>query len=167
MNTKTLYPNFEFFRSCILQYGGPDLQEISFDSESRAYEACEFLLNKRRIRFRAAKMTPKKSGQFVTIWKRNPESGTTMPWEKSDAIDFALLFCDATHKKGFFLLPKSVLEKEGLITTVQKKGKRGFRIYAPWDIPTNAQAKKTKAWQLPFFTECTEKSFTVFLDHLK
>ncbi|WP_448606465.1 MepB family protein [Paenimyroides ceti] len=167
MNTTTLYPNFEFFRSCILEHGGPDLQEIAFDSESKAYEACEFLLNKRRIRFRAAKTTPKKSGQFVTIWKRNPESGVTMPWEKSDAIDFALLFCADAHKKGFLLLPEFVLEKQGLIATAQNKGKRGFRIYAPWDIATNAQAKKTKAWQLPFFIECTANSFTTLFDHLK
>ena len=38
------------------------------------------------------------------------------------------------------------------LTTVQKPGKRGFRLYTPWDTDLNASAAKAWAWQRGFFT---------------
>ncbi|RYE38879.1 MAG: MepB domain containing protein, partial [Sphingobacteriales bacterium] len=33
-----------------------------------------------------------------------------------------------------------------------KNGKRGFRVYPPWDLTENSQARKTQQWQLEYFT---------------
>ena len=40
---------------------------------------------------------------------------------------------------------------KGIITRNGKEGKRGIRVYPPWDIPTNKQAEKTKIWQAKYF----------------
>jgi hypothetical protein len=49
----------------------------------------------------------------------------------------------------FFL--KSVLADKGIITKNGKEGKRGIRVYPPWDIATNKQAEKTQSWQTKYF----------------
>jgi hypothetical protein len=38
-----------------------------------------------------------------------------------------------------------------IISTHLKEGKRGMRVYPPWDLPSSKQAKKTQQWQLPYF----------------
>ena len=44
--------------------------EPIMDAESAEYGACTFTLNDLSIRFRIAKITPTKVGQFVTLWER-------------------------------------------------------------------------------------------------
>ena len=41
------------------------------ETESQEYGACEFLLNGKSIRFRVAKITPTKIGQFVYLLEAN------------------------------------------------------------------------------------------------
>lgn len=163
----TSYPNFNRIKEYLAELEIFDLQEIHFETESQEYEACEFVLNRRKIKFRSAKTTPKKKGQFVTIWKRHKQTKETMPWDKKDDIHFLMLFTHTENRKGFFLFPAAVLEKHGLLTTDVKTGKRGFRIYSPWDEVTSTQAQKTKAWQLPFFRECNKQCFLEVLMQLK
>ncbi len=40
------------------------------DNESQEYGASTFEMNNKIIKFRVAKITPTKVGQFVTFWKR-------------------------------------------------------------------------------------------------
>ena len=42
-----------------------------------------------------------------------------------------------------------------IISTSKKEGKRGFRVYPPWDTATNKQAVKTQQWQLDYYYEIT------------
>jgi hypothetical protein len=42
------------------------------------------------------------------------------------------------------------LADKGIITKNGKEGKRGIRVYPPWDIATNKQAEKTQRWQMLF-----------------
>ncbi len=56
------------------------------DEESSDYEACSFQLDELSVRFRVAKVTPTKIGQFVTFWKRLP-GHAIQPYDLSDAID--------------------------------------------------------------------------------
>ncbi len=54
---------------------------------------------------------------------------------------------------GQFIFPKTVLSKYGIISDNKNKGKRGIRIYPPWDKAINKQAKNTQKWQLNYFLE--------------
>jgi hypothetical protein len=134
-----------------------DVCELAFsnlkiETESAEYGACTFHLNDYHITFRVAKITPTKIGQFVTHWKRNLE-GITEPFHISDDIDFAIICTRRDADFGAFIFPKSVLQEKGILSDDNKEGKRGFRVYPPWDIAINKQAKQTQEWQLKYFLE--------------
>lgn len=119
-------------------------------NESEEYQACSFNLNDSSIVFRSAKITPKKIGQFVTIWKRNSE-GITAPYHEEDNLDFIIINVRKEEYFGQFVFPKKTLIQKRIISTETKEGKRGMRVYPPWDIPDSKQALKTQAWQLNYF----------------
>ncbi len=119
-------------------------------TESTEYAACSFELNTKKIQHRLSKITPTKIGQCVTIWKRNGE-GITEPYDLSDAIDFIIITSRKEDMLGQFIFPVSVLAEKGIISTHKKNGKRGIRVYPPWDQPTSKQARATQEWQLHFF----------------
>jgi hypothetical protein len=125
------------------------------DAESKAYGACSFELNGKTVQYRVAKITPTKTGQFVTIWKRNSD-GITEPFSISDDIDFIIISTRSACNFGQFIFPKSVLANKGIITQNSKAGKRGIRVYPPWDITTNKQAQQTQIWQTKYFLTIKE-----------
>lgn len=133
-------------------YGKNNLAISNFMSEveSRDYDACHFELNGRIVLSRSAKVTPKKIGQFVTFWKR-PNKGIIEPFHESDSIDFFVVNVKMDNELGQFVFPKSVLMEKGIISTGQKEGKRGFRVYPIWDTASNKQAERTQKWQLNYF----------------
>jgi len=139
------------------------LSEFLLEKEGKTYYACQFKLNQFNIICRKAKTTPKKIGQFVTFWKRNNQ-GVTVPFSDNDPVDFYIIFVNNTNRLGQFIIPKSTLLTKGIISTKNKEGKRGFRVYPPWDTPTNKQAITTQKWQLKYYIE-TELNTT--LSHLK
>lgn len=123
------------------------------DLECEEYSGYNFQLNQYHIKFRKAKITPKKIGQFVTLWKRNPDTQQTEPFNISDQSNFYIIYAELDNKSGFFFFPNTVLSQQHILTTPSKKGKRGFRVYPGWDIPQNKQAEKTKKWQGSFFID--------------
>lgn len=129
---------------------GFDLTGPKLNSESVEYGACSFRLNGKTIEHRVSKITPTKAGQFVTIWKRNKD-GITEPFDISDNIDFIIITSKRGDNFGQFIFPKSVLADKGIITRNDKEGKRGIRVYPPWDITTNKQAEETQRWQTEYF----------------
>ncbi len=120
------------------------------EKESTEYKACSYTINGIKIIERTAKITPKKIGQFVTCWKRNA-NGITKPHKQSDDFDFFYIKVKNKEKSGVFKFPKEVLIKNGIVSTEKKDGKRGFRVYPIWDIPTSKQAIKTQQWQINYF----------------
>jgi len=126
------------------------LTDPKLNSESAEYGACSFELNGKTIQHRVSKITPTKTGQFVTIWKRN-KNGITEPFDISDDLDFIIITSKSGDNFGQFIFPKSVLANKGIITKNGKKGKRGIRVYPPWESTTNKQAEKTKIWQIKYF----------------
>ena len=54
---------------------------------------------------REAKITPKKVGQFVSIWKRN-EEGITKPCHINDAFDKLIIECKSKNNSGRFIFTK-------------------------------------------------------------
>lgn len=129
---------------------GFDFGELIAEDESQEYGACTFRLNGLKIKFRVSKITPTKTGQFVTIWKRNKE-GITQPFDLTDEIDFVIISSQNGDDFGQFIFPKSVLLDKRIMTGNIKEGKRGIRVYPPWDTVTNKQAEKTQLWQTKYF----------------
>ena len=127
-----------------------NLTNLEQNLESADYGACSFKLNGKTIQYRTSKITPTKIGQFVTIWKRNNE-GITEPFNITDNFDLIIITSKSGNNFGQFVFPKSVLADNGIITKNGKEGKRGIRVYPPWDITTNKQAIKTQSWQIKYF----------------
>lgn len=128
--------------------------------EASEYSGCEYSINGFKFIQRTAKLTPKKVGQFVTLWKRN-DQGITAPIDESDKVDFLVIICHQEDQVGHFLFPKEVLQNKGIISNHKEsiEGKRGFRIYPLWDMPTSKQAVLTKNWQIDYFTHGLKCNF--------
>lgn len=122
------------------------------EPESADYEAYRFYLNGKSICYRKAKITPTKTGQFVTLWKRNT-TGITAPFDFLDTIDFVIISVRKDDLLGQFIFPKSILLEKGIFSTDTKEGKRATRVYPLWDETTSKQAQKTQKWQLEYFYE--------------
>lgn len=130
-------------------------------NENPAYGACNFQLNGQVVEHRMSKITPTKTGQFVTVWKRN-EEGITAPFDVSDPIDFIIITSKSQDKIGQFIFPKAVLVSKGILSQNGKGGKRGIRVYPPWDTTTNKQAIQTQSWQIQYFVNMEQDITTDF-----
>jgi hypothetical protein len=133
------------YDKCDLKCTAPEAE-----AESTDYSAYRFKINDKSICYREAKITPTKTGQFVTLWKRNI-SGIIEPFDFADAIDFVIISVRKENNFGQFIFPKEILLKKGIFSTKTKEGKRATRVYAPWDITNSKQAQKTQLWQLDYF----------------
>lgn len=147
-----LHPDLLLAQELIYERCGFTCSPPQAETESSDYGAAAFKVNDRSVIFRAAHITPTKTGQFVTLWKRNA-AGITQPFEDSDSIDLAVISVRKNEHFGQFVFPKAELIRQGILSTAKKDGKRGFRVYPPWDITENKQAQKTQQWQLQFFLE--------------
>jgi hypothetical protein len=149
----------DLFRVKKLVYDVIDLKisEIMDEPESSEYNACTFKLDNKYVKFRTAKITPTKIGQFVTIWKRN-KLGITAPFDYSDALDFIIVCAKTDCQFGQFIFPKAILNEKDIISGKGKLGKRGIRVYPPWDRSENPQAKRTQMWQLNYFLDLSNEN---------
>ncbi|MET9607824.1 MepB family protein [Streptomyces sp. NPDC006512] len=122
------------------------------EAESAEYAAHTFTLDGLAIRFRAARTTPTKVGQFVTVWKRNP-GGPIQPFDAADPVDLFVISCRDAHHFGQFVIPMHALRRHGVVSEGGSGGKRAFRVYPPWVTTTNRQARSAQAWQLDHFLD--------------
>ena len=126
------------------------------EEEAKEYLGYNFEADNLNFKFRKSKITPKKVGQFVTLWKRNLNNETE-PFNESDNFDFYIILTEDSKNYGFFLFPKKELIKRHILSTNIKEGKRGFRLYPKWTKTENKQAEKTKIWQNNYFLEFTNE----------
>ncbi|MEU9125545.1 MepB family protein [Streptomyces sp. NPDC048506] len=125
------------------------------EPESAEYAAQGFMLDGLSVRFRVAKTTPTKVGQFVTVWQRSTE-GPIRPFDADDGVDvFVISSRDGAHF-GQFVFPREVLCERGIVSRNGSGGKRGFRVYPPWVTTTNRQAHRTQEWQVVHFLSLGE-----------
>lgn len=125
------------------------------EPESAAYGAHEFTVDGLPIRFRVAKTTPKKVGQFVTLWKRS-EQGPIAPFGVDDPVDLFVVSVRDGDRFGQFVFPSGVLGDRGVLSRGGSGGKRAIRVYPPWATTTSRQARSTQAWQLDHFLPMPE-----------
>lgn len=144
--------NFNQIKTKVYDKCSLEISDFKNEHEGKEYHACQFKLNEMKIVCRSSKITPKKVGQFVTFWKRN-KKGITEPFNENDNVDFYVINASSGDNLGQFVFPKSILINKGIISTTNKDGKRGFRVYPKWDKTENKQAVKTQSWQLDYFYE--------------
>ncbi|MDI9864099.1 MepB family protein [Flectobacillus sp. DC10W] len=164
-NTLTLlnsiHCDLKMVKELVYDKCGFDLTHLQQNLESKEYGACSFMINGKLVQQRISKITPTKTGQFVTIWKRN-DFGVTVPLDYSDDFDFVIITTRNGNNFGQFIFPKLVLANNGIITRNNKEGKRGIRVYPPWDVATNKQAEKTQYWQTKYFVAIKNDDLTDF-----
>lgn len=122
------------------------------DAESVEYGAHAFEVNGRNAVFRVARTTPKKAGQFVTLWQRTTPDGRgpIRPFDSSETVDlFMVSVRDAAL--GLFVFPQDVLIARGVVSQGFVGGKRAIRVYPPDSEPTNKTAQSTQRWQLEHY----------------
>ena len=145
-----------------------EISAITQDTECEEYFGYNFRLQQLNIKYRKAKVTPKKNGLFVTLWKRNIK-GQTEPFNHNDPFNFYIIAAEHSERFGYFIFPKLLLTEKQILTSDSGEGKRGFRIYPAWDISLNKQAEKTQQWQSEYFIDMalpedliTEKLTAIF-----
>lgn len=136
---------------------GFECSEPQPEKESQEYDAFDFKIGESQIKFRSAKITPTKTGQFVTLWKRNTNN-IIEPFDYKDDIDFVIVSVQKEDLLGQFIFPKEILLKKGVFTSETKEGIRATRVYPPWDETTSKQAQKTQKWQLDYFLSVSDKT---------
>lgn len=156
-NLSKVIPEIIFIENLLFKKCNLELSNVFKELESREYLAHTFKLNSLNIKFRKAKITPTKTGQFVSIWKRN-EIGITVPHSISDDFYFYIIAVQKQIEFGVFIFPKKVLHQNKILSDDFKEGKRGIRVYPNWDLTTNKQAEKTQLWQSKYFFNLNNES---------
>jgi len=162
--------------------------ELDPTPESKRYSGLIFSLDGKKCIYRKANITPERPGAFVALWKRpspmnliNDEHQKPIPLT-SDELDYLFIqveqpadFCGEVGTEhfpqvGLFIFPVSLLMEKGVIASITKKGKTGFRVFPPWTKDRgkagihvfSASAKKTQRWQQPYFVVLDEGHYCVF-----
>ncbi|MFD5388467.1 MepB family protein [Streptomyces sp. NPDC127074] len=142
-------------RTWVYDPGGFACSQPVPEPESAEYAAHGFTLDGRSVRFRVAKTTPTKVGQFVTVWQRSTE-GPIRPFDADDGVDLIVISSRDSGHFGQFVFPREVLCERGIMSRNGSAGKRGFRVYPPWVTTANRQAGSTQAWQVNYFLHLGE-----------
>ena len=156
-NSNNLYSELELINKYVFQVCGIELKNVETELESQEYFAHNFEFNNQKVKFRMAKITPTKTGQFVSIWKRN-QNGITEPHCISDNFEFYIIGTKEETKLGVFIFNKTILSENKILTNKNGEGKRGIRVYPTWNLTTNKQAQKTQNWQTKYFVEISNNN---------
>lgn len=129
------------------------VQCIQEEKQNSEYGAGVFRLSSKTIRFRVAKITPKKIGQFVAAWDKD-SNNKNRPFSFEKAPDFLVVVTFKNNLEfGQFVFPKEVLVVKNILRSPTTTGKMALRVYPIWDSPTSKQAITTQEWQLPYFSD--------------
>lgn len=128
------------------------ISDVKEEVQNSDYGAGVFQLNEKSVRFRVAKITPNKAGQFVVFWEKN-ENGKNQAFSYEKAPDLLVINTFTELRFGQFVFPKEILLKQEILKTTDTKGKMAIRVYPGWEKPTSEQAIKTQKWQLEYFVE--------------
>lgn len=144
------------------------IKDIREETQNSDYGAGIFQLNSKSVRFRVAKITPTKIGQFVAFWEKDLDN-KNQAFSYENATDLLVIntFTNNNHYFGQFVFPKEVLVKQNILKTAAVKGKMAIRVYPSWDTPTSKQAIATQKWQSPYFAAVNNKNSLQIQELLK
>lgn len=131
-------------------------RNIILNNEGKDYSSLSFQIQDLKIEYREAKVTPKKLGYFVTLWKRN-SMAKTEPYSFLESIDYYCFGIACNRNFGQFIFPRNILFENGILSSPTHKGKLGFRLYTPSLKLTSEHAKKTQIWQGRYFLNFKSK----------
>lgn len=134
------------------QPNGLTIKAIREETQNADYGAGVFQLNSKSVRFRVAKVTPTKLGQFVSFWEKDLNN-KNQPFSYKNATDLLVIntFSNDNQFFGQFVFPKKILVEQNILRTATANGKMAIRVYPSWDTPTSKQAIATQKWQSPYF----------------
>lgn len=120
-----------------------DCSDLIHEPHNADYGAYIFNLNALSIRFRVAKITPTKIGQFVTLWERIGD-GPIQPYDISDPADLFVISTRNENHFGQFVFPKAVLGKQDILSNKGEGGKEHYECTRHGIIPRVVKLKNTK-----------------------
>ncbi|ASA21225.1 MepB family protein [Paenibacillus donghaensis] len=148
----TFYKTLTYVKEVLYEPTHLTIESIREEPQNSEYGAGLFQLNSKSVRFRVAKITPTKTGQFVVFWEKDADhKNQAFSYENAPDLLVINVFNPTTNDLGQFVFPKDVLVKHKILTTAAAKGKMAIRVYPSWDTPTSKQALATQKWQLPYF----------------
>ena len=156
-NSNNLFSELDLINKYVFQVCETKLKNVETELECQEYFAHNFELNNQKVKFRMAKITPTKTGQFVSIWKRN-QNGITEPHNIADEFEFYIIGTKAETKLGVFIFNKTILSENKILSNKNGEGKLGIRVYPTWNLTTNKQAQKTQNWQTKYFVEISNNN---------
>lgn len=145
---------FSAFERYLATIGGrhDGVGQVQPEEQNRDYESGTVALGTETWRLRTARVTPKKSGAFVAVWRRD-ESGETCPFDADEPVAGVLVFVQDGERFGVFRFSAAHLERLGVTRSAAHPGKRGFRVYPSWCESLAGQAARTQREQSEAFTE--------------
>lgn len=149
------YKTLTYVNEIFYQPNHLTIKNIQDENQNSDYGAGIFQLHSKTVRFRVAKTTPTKIGQFVAFWEKD-ENNKNQAFSYEDATDLLIINTFTNNNFGQFVFPKEVLVRQGILKTATAKGKMAIRVYPSWDNPTSKQAIATQKWQLPYFINMSD-----------
>lgn len=147
------HSTLSYINDLVYQPNGLKIHGVQEEIQNAKYGAGVFQLSSKTVRFRVAKVTPTKIGQFVAFWEKD-EYGKNKSFSYEEAPDLLVVTTFRNENDfGQFVFPKHILLKQHVLHSDSVKGKMGMRVYPSWDHPTSKEAIKTQQWQLPYFIE--------------
>lgn len=166
-NEQNLPDDLIIAKKTVYDFDGFKYSQPLPELESKEYAAYRFNIDSLCICYRIAKKTPTKTGQFVTLWKRNEKNGAITPFDTLDAIDLIIISVRKDDYLGQFIFPKAILLEKGIFSTNIKEGKRAMRVYPPWDKTSSKQAQETQKWQINYFFEISIQNISFIEEFLR
>src|SRR5580704_8958640 len=98
----TIPPDLMIAKNLLLEAHGWVISNVKNEAESQDYGACTLTFGGKIALFRSAKITPKKVGFFVTLWKRPRKTGPIEPFDVTDEFEHVLVSVRIGEKLGLF-----------------------------------------------------------------
>ena len=118
-SSEFIHPDLTAAKKFAYEPNGLMMDYFSREAESQEYAASEFTINHRNIKYRVAKITPTKVGQFVTLWKRIG-SGPIQPFDMEDRVDLFVISVRSSEHFGQFVSQKVYCTKKELYPRMVK-----------------------------------------------
>lgn len=132
------------------------------EKQNAQYGAGIFQLFDKTVRFRVAKITPTKIGQFVAFWEKDVLN-QNQPYLYAEAPDLLVITTFKNESElGQFVFPKEILLEKNILKSASTKGKMAMRVYPSWEQPSSKQALKTQNWQLAYFVDLSTPTKLAF-----